>query len=990
MGNDTIPDVTVGFLGPLVVTVAGRPRDVGGRRERHLLVLLASEAGRPVSVSRIVDFLWGEAPPRTVHKSLQTHVSRLRRMLDVGLDVLARRGETYVLDLPATDIDGLAFRSDVAHGRAALDDQRPSDAVNALERALGRWRAEQPADVGTTAAAVAWRRGWTSARLEAVDVHVRSRIATGQLDGLVAQLEDLLGRHPGRDSLWSALMAVQEAAGERTAAIETFHRARRHHAEELGLDPSPGLRRAFERLLADGAGTTANTPGPADTAGDRSPESPPDRLADRRPPPPVLSPVIDRDDERSTLEHALEGSRLVTLTGTGGVGKTTIAAQVATNHDPVAWVDLVVHPVGGDVAGAVLAGLGGSPGPDEEPVTTASLLIGRTQLFLVLDNCEHVLDSVRDVVTELVRRCPAVQVLATSRQPLDVAGERVVHLAPLDVGPDGPAARLLAATVSRRGGNLGEVDADRIAALCARLDGLPLALELAAPLVPRLGVDAVTAGLDDRFGLLDVAWDATGRARDLAGTVAWSEALLPASLRTLFRELGVFSGAFDAGSVTGVCSSVPGDGEESDANAALAALAQRGLVEPVAGGPGRFRMLETVREHARRALGARGRMRVRRDHVRWVAMLADEVAENFVSPDEARLAALVDHHLDEIVAAHRWACDQDEADLALRIACGIGQPMITGVRGDFANLVSTTATRFGDRPHPLASEAWSQVAAWRAFGEDREGAISAMGRAVVAAEAADRPLPLTWWRCDVELRLRAHDLAGALDAVARARRAGLDEVELAIVEGPIVPLEAAMGRFEQAGRRSERLRPLLDGTGSPTATALSDAGVAMTTGLAPDEALALLASAAERAERAGSWLAESILRMLQAVSAGRAGDDATAARALADLLGQWGRRGSWRYEWNTVREAMVVLARNDRHEDVLVLLAAGERSSLAPELLGERHDLLSAASDAARRVLGDEHARSARMLGRSLDDADAAEHARDALLALAGSLPAAA
>jgi len=977
--------IEVKFLGPLEVTVDGHPREVAGRHERRLLALLASEAGRPLGVSRMVDFLWGESPPRTAQKSLQTHVSRLRAMLDIGLDVLARRGETYVLDLPMDAIDGQAFRTDVGRGRTALAEQRPAEAVTALDRGLQRWRAEQPADVGTTTAALAWQRGWSSARLEAVEARVQARLATNHLDGLVAELEDVLGRHPGRDGLWEGLMAVQHAAGDRTAALETFHRARRYHAEELGLDPSPALRRAYETLLADGPRAGGKAPDTEAATADPAHDERRERLADRAPAPPVIFPVVGRDRERADVEDALADSRLVTLTGTGGVGKTTIAARLATDHDDVAWVELVARPIGAEVAGTVLAALGGSTGPTEAPRATASTLIGRAKLLVVLDNCEHVLGGVRDIVTTLLRHCPGVRILATSRQPLDIAGEHVVHVAPLDVTLDGPAMVLLAANVSRRGGRLDDVDADGLARLCARLDGLPLALELVAPLVPQLGVDAITSGLDDRFGLLDVAWDATGRERDLAGTVAWSETLLPADLRPLFREISVFAGPFDAASVTAVCASIPRGGAEPAAAGALAALARRGLVEPVADEPGRFRMLETVREHGRRALGARGRMRVGQSHARWMAALADEVATDFLSAEEQRLSTLVDHHRDEIMAAHRWACDHDDADLGLRIACGVAPVMMTGVRGDLAALVEATTTAFGTRPHPLAHEAWSQLAVWRAFSDDRDGAIIAMARAVVAAESVDAPLPLTWWRGDVELRLRGYDLAGALDALGRAERAGLSPVELAIVEAPIVPLEASMGRIEAAGRRSLRLQPLLDSTGSPTAIALSDAGIAITTGLAPDEAASLLAHAAERAHEAGSWLAESIVRMLQARVAGMAGDDAGAARGLVGLVGEWGRRGSWRYEWNTMREAMVVLARVGRHHDVLVLDAAADGSDAAPGLLGDQQQVLAAAVETAQRELGGQLARSAVHHGRLLDDAEAAEHTREALVAVASS-----
>lgn len=977
--RDLQPRVTVGFLGPLEVVVAGRQRDVAGRRERHLLVLLASEAGRPVGVGRIIDLLWGTAPPRTVDKSLQTHVSRVRTMLDLDRDGLARRGRTYVLDLPAEAVDGLAFRAELATGTDALASGDAAAAADVLGRALARWRADEPAGVGDTDAAAAWRRRWVEARLQAVEAWARARVATGRLDGLAGELEGVLARHPDRDGLWLALMATHDAAGERTVAIETFHRARRHHADELGLDPSPALRDAFERLLSDEGGT----PDVPDRAAGPAPTEHADRLDDRVPPPPVLSDLVGRDEDAATLAAALVAGRVVTLTGTGGVGKTSLAATVAAGHARVAWADLVVCPVGSSIAGTVLTALGGRAGPERDPLTTGERLVGGTDVVLVLDNCEHVLDGAREAVTRLVRHCPRLRVLATSRQPLGIAGEQVIALAPLAASPDGPAATLLRGAVARRGGTLDEATPAQVATLCERLDGLPLALELAAPLVGRLGVAAVTSGLDDRFGLLDVAWDATGRRRDLAGTVAWSEALLPVRLRRLLRELGVFAGPFDADAAAQVCTAASPGEVATD----LVALADRGLVESLGGAPARFRLLETVRAHARMALGHRNLDRMLARHAAWVADLADEVAADYLSPAEPRLAALVDDLLGEIVAAHTWACDADEADVALRIAAGLGLPMESGVRGDLAEIVERTTRRFGLRPHPEAPRVWSHLAMWRIVVDDHDGAIAALASGVVAAEAAGISLPLHWWRCDVELRMRAYDLPGCLASVERARAVGLDELAVGLVEAPIVALEGAVGRLDEAAARARRLDSLADELGSPSISAWAAAGMAMNTEMPPDEADAVLADAVELARTARSWQAESIILALRAVMAGRSGDHARAAAGLASLLGRWGRHGSWRFEWNTVREAMVLMAGHDRNEELLVLLAAGDVSEAAPGLLGEQRRQLLEAGDEAARVLGPDRTARARERGRRLGDADAAELARQVLLDVVDTVP---
>jgi predicted ATPase/DNA-binding SARP family transcriptional activator len=974
--------VDIRVLGPLEVVLEGRLAEVRGRRERVVLALLAVEVGRPVAVQRLGELLWGDDPPRSADKSLQTFVSRLRHVLGDVPDRLVRRERSYVLDLPTEATDLGRFRLLVASATKASSAGDAEAEVDALLAALTLWRGEHLADLGSTAAASAVGQLIQRGRSAAVEALVTARLSLGDLDAALADVEAELVRHPDHEPLWALLMRAHAAAGRPAASLEAYERARRWLADELGLDPSPSLTDLHARVLRgdpallQGAGSRrpviVRTRAPSPAATRLSPSR-------RVRPPPSLAPLIGRDEEVQRLRSASATDRLVTLTGTGGVGKTRLAVEgiATTDHDPV-WCDLARIGTDGAVEQAIAAAVGVAVPPGTSTLVAAGSELSGSPVLLVLDNCEHVLAGVRGAVVDLLRSCPKLTILATSRQPLAIAGERVLPLAPLATEAGGPAQALLRAAVERAGGRLGaEDDIDLLECVCERLDGLPLALELAAPVVRTLGLQGVLDGLTRRFQLLDVAWDATGRERDLRGTVAWSETLLPPASRELLRAISIFAGPFTPSMVTEVCAP-----RVTDVTSALAGLVDRFLVEPIAGSPPRYRLLENVRDYGRDALGGSALHELSRRHAGWIAGRCDHVAGRLWEDDEISLVRSLTDLIDEVRAAVDWVLNAGDADTGLRIAAGLHGPMILSVRTDMASWVRELLERFGDAPDPRLAAAWGARAHWLLVcEEDADAAAAATARADAAA--VDGPVPPVLWHYRTEVALRAYDVDLAQRLLDEARVAGLPEGWDHFIESSIVATELALGRHDRVVERIWRLAGAAQTTGSLVLRQLSRIATALLEhGNDPSRVLAVIREVQNAVANDETRFVAQLVTMVTATYARRSGDRGLAADTFDEVLGRWGAVGAWRYEWNTIREFTALLASEGLDEDVVVLAAAARASMTAPGLIGEQLETIDAAVDAARdRLPGDVFA-AADERGAAMTDREALAHAHDALARL--------
>ncbi|MEV1294616.1 BTAD domain-containing putative transcriptional regulator [Pseudonocardia sp. NPDC049635] len=563
---------------------------------RGLLARLALDAGRPVDAATLVDALWGETPPATAN-ALQSLVSRLRRSLGADRVVSAPGG--YRLDVGPDGVDVLRF--DRLRREAATEPDRDR-ARSLLEQALGLWSGPALADlrelafVGPAAARLAEARAVTAEDL------ARRTLGDGTPvpAGLCAVLTEVLAEQPMRETSAVALARVLHATGNRADAIAVLDRTRSALADELGVDPGPQLRAARTELLHDAPAGNGRVTAPAPRAGAAG--TPRHRA-------PALTSFVGREDDLARLRSLVTSARLVTVTGPGGAGKTRIVSEVVRDLDrsvevaelaplagPEQLAATVLHAVGGpDLT------LGDRTGPDT--VSRLHTALAGRDLLLVLDNCEHLIDSVAALVHELLGTVPGLTVLATSREPLGVPGE-VLH--PLGALDDDQAARLFTDRAAAVAPGFA-ADPMTVVEICRRLDGQPLPIELAAARARMLSAREIADRLADRFRLL-VTGSRTvlPRHQTLRAVVDWSWDLLGTAERTLAVRFGVFAGPVDAPAVEAVCG---GAGLDGDPLGLLAALVEKSLVvatQDPGGGPTRYRMLETIRDYAAARLAESG------------------------------------------------------------------------------------------------------------------------------------------------------------------------------------------------------------------------------------------------------------------------------------------------------------------------------------------------------------------------------------------------
>ncbi|MFD0466976.1 BTAD domain-containing putative transcriptional regulator [Nonomuraea thailandensis] len=480
-----------GVLGPLAVwTDAGETVTIPGLKVRALLVDLLVHEGHPVSVDRLVDDLWGAEPPANPAGALQVRVSQLRKAFEDaepgGKNLVVSRAPGYLLRADEGAVDAVRFAGLLARAEAT---DSPRTKAGLLADALALWRGPAYADFADEEHTRSAIHRLEEQRLSALEQHAEARLELGEHGLLVGELGDLVDRHPLRERLRAVHMRALYRAGRQSEALASFGELRERLADELGLDPGPELVALHQAILGQ----------------DPALSVPADRPVTNLPAP--VSKLIGRDEALTEVCGLVEEERLVTLTGSGGVGKTRLALEAANRlldtFADGAW--LVALDQGPRTpAEAVMAALdireeaGGAVPGETGPAGRLVAVLRPRRALLVLDNCEHVVEQVAELAEVLLRSCPDLRILATSREPLAVAGEVLWSVPPLDVpaGADlavmarSDAVRLFVtrAAASARGFRLEAGNAQAVAQLCRRLDGIPLALELAATRVRALGV----------------------------------------------------------------------------------------------------------------------------------------------------------------------------------------------------------------------------------------------------------------------------------------------------------------------------------------------------------------------------------------------------------------------------------------------------------------------------------------------------------------------
>jgi predicted ATPase/DNA-binding SARP family transcriptional activator len=682
--------VRFGLLGPLAVwTDHGEPVTVPGRKVRALLADLLVHGGRPVSVDELVEDVWGKAAPADPTAALHVRVSQLRRALESaepgGRDLVTSQAPGYALRA-STDVERFTTLVKQAatsepHARAVL-----------LAEALDLWRGPALADFADEEFARAAVTRLEEQRLTTVEACAEARLDLGRHRELVAELGEAVTRHPYRERLRAAHLRALHRSGRTGEALDSFQELRRGLADELGLDPGPELTALHQAILTSDSAEDPPAPGPR-------PIGPATTL------PAPVTDLIGRDHAVRRVRELLTTGRLVTITGPGGVGKTSVAVTVAralvdAYPDGVWLIDLTGS---GEPAELILSALSipdTSAGSAGERLATA---LRERRTLLVLDNCEHVIEPVAELAGALLSAAPGLRVLATSREPLRLRGEARFDLPPLDVpDTDEPArvARSAAVQLFLVRADLGPEDSATVAEVCRRLDGIPLALELAASRVPALGVAELAKRLQvpqDRFRLLGTGpRDAPARQRTLTAVIDWSWRLLTDEERTVLRRLAVHSGGSTLDAAEAVCG--------GDVLDLLVGLVDRSLV--VRDGP-RFRLLESVAAYCLDQLRLAGEEpELRRRHAEHYLTVAERA--ELRGPGQREWLRRLDAEAANLRAAFDTFRREGAAEQALRLAISLVWHRFLRGRLDEARrtLAEALAVPGGDPELRAAARAW--------------------------------------------------------------------------------------------------------------------------------------------------------------------------------------------------------------------------------------------------------------------------------------------
>ena len=665
----------IAVLGPLQVSVDGRDVPVTGERLRGLLIALALAAPRPVSPSALADCLWPEDAPADVANALQSLVSRLRRVLG-GAASIRQSPAGYSLAIAPEDVDVHEFTRLTRSAHAALT-TAPARAAELAAEAVGLWRGEPPAELSAQLLELYGqvRGDWLDARLR-----------TGEAGELVADLEKLSAEQPLRERYAELLMRALTADGRPAEALAAYERLRSTLAEELGVDPSATLRELHLSLLR----------------GELTPElgSARDLL------PASFTSFVGRDEQLERIVELLASSRLITLVGPGGAGKTRLSVEAGramrargAATDGIWLAELAPVLNGSEVAQAVSDAIGlREMAMLERSNRTAGDATDRLvetlsdrAAVLIIDNCEHVIDAAAQLTTTLLTRCPRLRVVTTSREPLGVLGETVFPVPPLEQPladssnpQDFPAMRLFAdraAAVSPGFVLTADVIAP-VTEIVRRLDGLPLAIELAAARMRTMPAEQIAERLSDRFRLLTGGnRGAVARHRTLRAVVEWSWELLEPDEREMVERLAVFSGTISVESA----SAVIGDGV--DVEALLTSLVDKSLLQLVTSrGDARYRMLETIREFGLDRLGEKALVgAVRQAHAEFFAGMASESEPLLRTGDQLTAIARLEAEQPDLLGALKFLADSGQAQAALLMATDLAWYwMILGRHGEVA------------------------------------------------------------------------------------------------------------------------------------------------------------------------------------------------------------------------------------------------------------------------------------------------------------------
>jgi predicted ATPase/DNA-binding SARP family transcriptional activator len=674
------------ILGPVEVWEADRRVSLGGAKHRALLAILLINANRVVGTHRLIELLWGDEPSETVNNTLQVSVSQLRKVLEpdhvrgTPHRVLVSQEPGYLLRVSPAELDLGRFEQLRDDAKRARLDSHLDVAAAALREALTLWRGPPLADLALEPFAIAEVSRLKELGLQTTEDRIEADLALGRHADLIGELEALVAEHPLRERLRGQLMLALYRCGRQAEASDLFHKTREALVEGLGMEPGPELQKLFKAIL--------NQSPSLDVA---------PAVAIRREPrtnnlPLQLTSFVGRVQEMADVRRLLSQSRLVTVTGAGGVGKTRLAIQIANQlcddyRDGVWLVELAPVAAPGALPQAVMAVLGIREQAGRPLIETLTDYLQEREMLLVLDNCEHVVEASAQLVASLLQKCPDLHILTTSREALGVGGELPWRVRSLSV-PDAvslPSAESVseyegvALFVDRASSPVGSFvlnneNAGLVAAVCQTLDGIPLAIELAAAKLKVLSLAQIAERLSDRFRLLTGgSRTAMPRQQTLRAAIDWSYDLLPEAQQATLRWLSVFVGGISLDAAEAVCA-VEGEIEAADVIDLLAELVAKSLLlvdneRSVA----RYRLIETVRQYGREKLFEAGEAeRVRDRHRSYFQLLAEQGDPELRGKNQAAWLERFEMEHDNLRGALAWSLERGETDPSLRLAGAMG------------------------------------------------------------------------------------------------------------------------------------------------------------------------------------------------------------------------------------------------------------------------------------------------------------------------------
>jgi predicted ATPase/DNA-binding SARP family transcriptional activator len=709
--------VKFAVLGPLQIERDGDLVALRSGRQRAVLARLLIANGETVSADRLIQDVWADQVPTDPRNTLQHGVAQLRKLLEPGRSrgesprVLMSDGTGYRLALAEHAMDADEFEAGLAQARTMLESARPGGAADVLGTVLELWRGQAYEDFAYDEFATAERERLDELRVVARELLLDARLELQGPDAVISDLEGLVAEHPYREGVRARLMRAMYQAGRQAEALQVYRDTAAVLSEELGISPSPELRALEGQILLQD---------PALAQPDAS--RPQSNL------PALNTRLIGREDDLERVSGFLDAERLVTLLGPGGSGKTRLALSVAGEaRDEYAdgvWLvrlDTLADPA--LVNSAVGAVVRMPEAAERQVLDTLISFLSTKRMLLILDNCEHLIETVAELVDRLIDACPQLVILATSQEALNVRGEQRVQVRPLALPDDGsspfddleasPAVELF---MERAAAIDPEIDRspaslNAVANIVRALDGIPLAIELAAARTDLLMPVEIAQRLSNRFQILDAGpRDAPQRQRTLRDAVAWSYGLLDSPEQAFFVHLGVFAGGFDVAAAAAVT-----DSTEDEALALISRLVSRSLATRDLSIPGtsRYRLLETLRQFGLHELvGAGQEAETRARHAEHYADVALQLDREIMGANQAAAFATFIAEEDNLRAAMDWSLTAGELAPGVRVAARLGR--FWDWRGSLAE-ANTWLGRFMDATDGVLVPELGFMTTWASF-----------------------------------------------------------------------------------------------------------------------------------------------------------------------------------------------------------------------------------------------------------------------------------